>query len=475
MENKKNNGFLTVIYILTILSTALLTAALIVLCVGAAKKPERGETGERGLSAYDIAVENGFRGTEKEWLEGLIGPQGDIGPIGPQGLQGLQGVGIASVEQRSDKWGIAVWFAFTRTDGTVIDTSSSPLILVDPRMSYQVLSEEERKTLLSYGVSADKIFTAEELGTQLAQGGSVRALSDVTLSAADALQKDCVLELGGHTLTIAGNASLSIAEGTSVTIENGELRSDADDAIAAQRAKLLVGRGASLTLEKISFDGNGPLVCPMENSRVRILDSHIRTNGYYALSTNATYGEHMDIRIENSELSALREEGETDDGDSTALLVNVPCNLFVKGSTLKGSRQALVIRCGTAEIEDCTLETTGSFPEHEKYLKENWGQGNEVPCAGLVVGNRSYAAYRSPATVSLIKTTVKANGVPTVYLYGNEEAENGVTLHYDGESEIGTYVVGGGYVMVNDQKEEPVSFPRLLPFPNLPFPIPHLF
>ena len=54
-----------------------------------------------GLSAYAIAVENGFRGTEEEWLESLkggggvegpAGPQGPQGPAGPQGPQGIQGV-----------------------------------------------------------------------------------------------------------------------------------------------------------------------------------------------------------------------------------------------------------------------------------------------------------------------------------------------------------------------------------------------
>lgn len=32
---------------------------------------EKGEQGEQGKSAYDIAVKNGFKGTEKEWLESL--------------------------------------------------------------------------------------------------------------------------------------------------------------------------------------------------------------------------------------------------------------------------------------------------------------------------------------------------------------------------------------------------------------------
>lgn len=32
----------------------------------------------KGKSAYEIAVENGFEGTEKEWLESLVGPTPDL-------------------------------------------------------------------------------------------------------------------------------------------------------------------------------------------------------------------------------------------------------------------------------------------------------------------------------------------------------------------------------------------------------------
>lgn len=44
-----------------------------------------------GESAYDIAVQNGFKGSEKEWLQSLKGEKGNPGIIGTQGLQGLTG------------------------------------------------------------------------------------------------------------------------------------------------------------------------------------------------------------------------------------------------------------------------------------------------------------------------------------------------------------------------------------------------
>lgn len=48
--------------------------------------------GSPGKSAYQIAVENGFTGTEAEWLDSLIGPTGSQGPQGIQGATGIQGI-----------------------------------------------------------------------------------------------------------------------------------------------------------------------------------------------------------------------------------------------------------------------------------------------------------------------------------------------------------------------------------------------
>lgn len=50
-----------------------------------------GMPGPAGASAYEIAVENGFEGTETEWLASLVGPQGEPGADGEQGPQGEPG------------------------------------------------------------------------------------------------------------------------------------------------------------------------------------------------------------------------------------------------------------------------------------------------------------------------------------------------------------------------------------------------
>lgn len=59
--------------------------------------------GAPGKSAYEIALEQGFKGTEKEWLASLVGPQGPegkagaqgpAGDTGPQGPKGEAGTGL---------------------------------------------------------------------------------------------------------------------------------------------------------------------------------------------------------------------------------------------------------------------------------------------------------------------------------------------------------------------------------------------
>lgn len=48
--------------------------------------------GDPGKSAYQIAVDNGYKGTEQEWLESLHGAMGERGPQGPQGKEGPRGI-----------------------------------------------------------------------------------------------------------------------------------------------------------------------------------------------------------------------------------------------------------------------------------------------------------------------------------------------------------------------------------------------
>lgn len=74
-----------------------------------------------GASAYEVAVENGFEGDEKAWLESLKGADGTGSGSGAAGADGEDGVGIAAVEQTtvSEEDGGENVITVTLTDGTV--------------------------------------------------------------------------------------------------------------------------------------------------------------------------------------------------------------------------------------------------------------------------------------------------------------------------------------------------------------------
>lgn len=59
--------------------------------VGGDEVIPQGPPGKDGKSAYQIALDNGFEGTEEEWLLSLTGPQGEQGETGPKGDTGEQG------------------------------------------------------------------------------------------------------------------------------------------------------------------------------------------------------------------------------------------------------------------------------------------------------------------------------------------------------------------------------------------------
>lgn len=98
---------------------------------------EDGYIGVDGKSAYEVAVDNGFIGTEEEWLEylrqGPVGPQGPQGEPGPQGPQGEQGVPGPQGEQGVQGVpGETQVIAYTHQQGAV-----STLWVINHNLSFQ--------------------------------------------------------------------------------------------------------------------------------------------------------------------------------------------------------------------------------------------------------------------------------------------------------------------------------------------------
>lgn len=64
----------------------------------------KGDTGDQGLSAYQVAVNAGFSGTVNQWLESLVGPKGDKGDKGADAVINI--ISQANYDALADKTGV---------------------------------------------------------------------------------------------------------------------------------------------------------------------------------------------------------------------------------------------------------------------------------------------------------------------------------------------------------------------------------
>lgn len=65
---------------------------------------EQGPKGDPGKSAYEIAVDGGYVGTQEEWLKTLKGSKGDPGQNGQDGRQGPAGADGRTPVRGVDYW-----------------------------------------------------------------------------------------------------------------------------------------------------------------------------------------------------------------------------------------------------------------------------------------------------------------------------------------------------------------------------------
>lgn len=291
----------------------------------------------------------------------------------------------------------------------------------------------------TYRGAAFPLYTAPEAGA-----ATFSAKSEVSGSAT-------VIDLGGNTLTAYVDVTTSITgEGSSLTIQNGTLDITLSYTKSGTVAVFNPQAGTIMSLYDVEYTTNGAALFPQgDAAQVNVVDSII-TAPVYAVGTNASnsgnYG--VEINIINSTLTT-----NSDDNDNAAVLINVPGTLNIENSSLTSDRQALIVRGGTAFVKDSTLTSTGEYSDQDNFLDTTWKDGNNIPVAVVVVGNRS-TAYQYKAELTLENTTVTAlGGTRMAYVYGNTaSADIGASLSFTGgnltEEDV---TVGGGYVTINGQ------------------------
>ena len=169
-------------------------------------------------------------------------------------------------------------------------------------------------------------------------------------------------------------------------------------------------------------------------------DSAIYACGYYGIGTNVngTKGFGVIINIKYSKVYAgfnafpgldvrpANPQGE--DRYGVAVLLNVPGTLKVeKSSYLAGYTHGLILREGTAVINNSVVEVTGYNSNLDKYSLSNethahWGKGFNVPSAAITLGtyltkaNDTEYLYQNPTDVILTNVTLKKSDNSSAYV-----------------------------------------------------------
>lgn len=268
------------------------------------------------------------------------------------------------------------------------------------------------------------------------------------------------IDLNGYTLTFteAFYAGATFSDGTKaeqhVKISNGGINVKTGKNVTF----CSIGESSSMTLDNVVVNSEScyNFYPAGEGAVLNINNCNIKeTAGGFIVSTNASNPYSCTVNITDS----ILESGYTDGWTGIAVMMNVPGTLNITNSTIIGERNAVALRCGTANITDSTLSRPYALTQsiEDGYLNGQWGQGNAMPLATLLVGNRSGVnVYQNPATVTLDGVTLnayQADGVQgkTVYMYGNT-ADRIATLNYkESNCKVGTIVQGNENTVVNKQ------------------------
>ena len=114
-----------------------------------------GKDGENGLSAYELAIQNGFTGTLAEWLESLKGTDGKDGIGGTNGTDGKNGLSAYEIALKNGFVGTeSEWLdSLKGENGTEIDlakyVTQTALIYLQDSLKRDISAQQEQIESLS--------------------------------------------------------------------------------------------------------------------------------------------------------------------------------------------------------------------------------------------------------------------------------------------------------------------------------------
>ena len=267
------------------------------------------------------------------------------------------------------------------------------------------------------------------------------------------LTKSCNINLNGHELTSSVWWNLVAADDTDnnsetptyeIVVSNGILDIDTGTSFSRE-GTIKIRANAAFTLDDVHYetDSTGFVLAGGENTGIQnnnmklsiINESVVDAAGIYGISTNASepVSENVVITIDDSRIQVKNSFS------TVGILFNIPGTLTITDSTIYSYSQTIIARGGTHNYTNANFisEGTNAFQDIDdnNFFEKNWGTGNEVPLATLVVGNRSDNSYTYPTDMTLKNVSVCAplesintSGNPLnyygVYIYQNNSTYN---------------------------------------------------
>ena len=336
----------------------------------------KGKDGAKGKSAYEIAVENGFTGTEAEWLASLKGNTGAQGGEGAQGSTGAQGQS-SYIDYNGNVWDgdtktgmkfeleyndsvfdntLAIAGEMARYfDGEYLDLSQNVVAMMNhykPNAKVTVYSgaklslisvvAEEAGTLYIGTAKVADVVASRTTGATLATNTTVYNLeagqNDITVDLTIAEDETLVFGGSGSTAKLYSLSGLEVEdENGNYTVVNGQSNGLVLSAVNGKADTLAIKVVGGSTIEETIFPTVTSINCPntvndnaapfVYNNRDLFSGRTISQLGLYVKSLNKAVTEDQTMTVY---LVPKNADGNYKSG--TPIIVTVPASAFTGSS-----------------------------------------------------------------------------------------------------------------------------------------------
>lgn len=260
--------------------------------------------------------------------------------------------------------------------------------------------------------------------------------------------RNIILDLNESSIAATAESGIIVPPNCSLTIMNGKINISVAPELENDVYAILINENAEFSLIDTKLNSEGFGIVVAAGARKLLIDKCEIESEALGVSTYKKGTSRTNISIFDSKIS----------GD-TAVCITFETDTKISNSELIGQSHGLVVKNGTAEIEDSVIKAEGDpeavytcydFFTLSSYAPyETWRDGNAIPAAALVVGNYQNeneitGEAEINVYVKLANVTLESSSpqdVPNILLAARSALMN-VKVEYDSPSKVDqSYVI----------------------------------